>query len=462
MIYFQDSLSRNKVPFVPQDQTNVTLYACGITPYSTPHIGNARPAIIFDVLFRLLRHTYGDDSVVYTRNITDVDDKIIARAKENGESISDLTNRTIEEYHEAMWQLNVKPPTEEPRVTQYIDRIIDQIIEIIGNGHAYYTNGHILFDIASFPDHGKLSGHQQENLQSGHRILAHEDINGKKSLGDFVLWKPVPNNQPGWMSPWGYGRMGWHIECSSMIAKIYGKKTIDIHGGGADLRFPHHDCEISQFSAANKKPLANYWLHNAMITVDGQKMSKSLGNIITVEQMLDKYNGQVIRLALLSTHYQSPLDWTNSLLENAKQTLTGWHRALLDIEGLAIPVREETHSVAILEPLNSDLNVPLAIAKLHEKIGDMRATSDITVKKEIAAGIRYAASILGINLSDNYGYLKGGILGPQIYKIHQLMADRKAARENKNWKQADSIRKELIDLGISVEDTSSGSVWWKS
>jgi cysteinyl-tRNA synthetase len=447
VIRLYNSLTRNIEEFVPGDPKNVTMYVCGPTVYDTPHLGNARPAVVFDILSNLLRHEYGVGAVNYASNYTDIDDKIIDKAKQTGVSIEQITIRTISQYQTIMHALGNHEPNFRPTATGHIGPMIDMIAKLIGSGHAYLSEGHVLFDIASWSAHGVLSGHKQEDLESGQHRVALADY--KKAAGDFVLWKPSTGDQPGWESPWGVGRPGWHIECSAMIGEVFDNQTIDIHGGGADLRFPHHECEISQFEACNHVPLARFWVHNAMVTVNGKKMSKSEGNFVTVDEVIAKgIPEQAIRLALMGTQYRSPLDWTDELINQSTQTLTSWHRALELVD--ASP-EYNVFAQMILEPLSSDLNIPLAITRIH---GLMTNIADDA--ETIGAGVRFAGSILGLDLVNNDQYLRGY---DNRADIETLVADRIAARQRRDWKESDRLRGVLNDMGLAVEDGPTGTSW---
>lgn len=448
MIRLYNSLTRNVEDFVPSNPKAVSMYVCGPTVYDTPHLGNARPAVFFDVLYRLLQNTYGEDKVEYARNYTDIDDKIMARAVEQGIEIEILTGQMISRYKMVMNALGNLAPDHGPRATDYIPTMRGHISNMIANGHAYEQDGHVLFNIAAWPNHGKLSQHKQENLEAGQHRVATADY--KRNPGDFILWKPSTADQPGWDSPWGRGRPGWHIECSSMISDIFSGRTIDIHGGGADLRFPHHECEISQFEATHaNRPLARHWVHNAMLTVDGKKMAKSDGNFITVEDMLARGTpGQAIRLALLSSHYRSPLDWTDELINQSTQTLTSWHRALELVD--AEPEFNE-HAEMILAPLYNDLNVPLAITRIHAMMTNIAEDAET-----IGAGVRFAGKVLGFDLEKNDEYLRGF---ENRGEIETLVADRIAARQRRDWKESDRLRNLLNDMGLAVEDGPTGTSW---
>src|ERR1700722_15691166 len=365
-----NSLTRRKEAFQPLDPANVRMYVCGPTVYDEAHIGNARAVVAFDLLYRVLRHEYGADHVTYVRNITDVEDKIMAAARASGQTIDQVTQRTTAQFHADMAALGNLPPDIEPRATEYIKQMIALIERLIGSGHAYAAEGHALFRVASYAKYGALSRRSRKDMVAGARV---EIAPYKEDPGDFVLWKPSTPDQPGWDSPWGRGRPGWHIECSAMSENTLGE-TFDIHGGGLDLIFPHHENEIAQSVCAhNGRPFANYWLHNGMLTVGGAKMAKSDGNFITVRDALGQAPGEVIRLALLSTHYRDPLDWTEDRLHEARQTLDRFYRAL------ALPgVRLTANNVddGTLAALDDDLNAPLALAHLHELTGAINRADD--------------------------------------------------------------------------------------
>lgn len=423
-IRLHNSLTRRKAIFRPQDPSKLTMYVCGPTVYSEPHLGNARPAIVFDVLFRLLRHHYGDDAVHYARNITDVDDKIAAKAAETGMSIETITRETTAWYHRDMASLNVLTPTYEPKVTENMDEIIYFIDELIQKGYAYMADGgDVFFDLSSFPEHGKLSGHKSENLQQGESQAA-----GKRHPQDFALWKE------------NHYRPGWHIECSAMIRKHLGN-TIDIHGGGADLRFPHHENEIAQSEAANGVPLAKFWMHNGMLTVNGRKMSKSLGNFVTVKEALERYPGETIRFFLLKTHYRSPLDWTWEGVEVAHQELNSLYRLMKiqDNDHTTRPINLD----GVLDALADDLNTPLAIAELHK-----------------SGAIRHLGKMLGIMWYNPSEWVQLGVNFDTTF-IESLVEQREKARVEKDWKRADQLRDRLHSMGVELEDSDTGTIWRK-
>ena len=423
-IRLYDSMTRQKRDFQPQDPSRLTMYVCGPTVYSEPHIGNARPAVVFDILFRLLRHHYGEDAVHYARNITDVDDKIAAKSAETGIAVEEITQETIEWYHRDMAALNVLIPTYEPKVTESMEEIHAFIEELIQKGHAYQEDGgDVFFDLNSFPEHGKLSGHKREDLNQGEAQAP-----GKRHPQDFALWKE--NHQ----------RPGWHIECSAMIRKHLGN-TIDIHGGGADLRFPHHENEIAQSEAANGVPLANFWMHNGMLTVNGKKMSKSLGNYVTVSEALDRYPGEVIRFFLLKTHYRSPLDWTWAGIEAARTELDGLYRMMYEQDN--DHTTRLVNLTSFMEALDDDLNTPLAIANLHT-----------------SGAIRHLGNHLGIMQYEPDDWFKLGVNIDTTF-IDSLIAQRDEARANKNWKRADQLRDRLHSIGVELEDSEAGTMWRK-
>lgn len=444
-----NSLSRQVEPFTPQHPRSVTMYVCGPTVYDTPHLGNARPAVVFDVLFRLLRTRY--DDVTYARNLTDIDDKIMERAAANNESINALTDRTIAEYRSIVDTLGCLRPTHEPRATDYIAPIKGQIAMLMMNGFAYEAEGHVLFSTDAYPEHGRLARHEAENLQTGeHRV---KPASYKRNQADFVLWKPSEPGQPGWDSPWGRGRPGWHIECSAMIESIFADQTIDIHAGGGDLRFPHHDCEISQYACSHHRPnrvLANYWLHNGMLVTGGKKMAKSAGNFSTVRDLLnDGFTGDEIRLALLQAHYRQPLDWKghDNLLQ-ARSTLERWRGALMPFRGR---VRAAENAVAsqVLTALDDDLNTPRAIALMHEAANALNVTGD----EANAAGLLYVLDILGV-LKD----VSEDTLTPEL---QALFDERLEARKAGNYALSDTLRAQLSEAGILVRDSKEGTYWWR-
>ena len=444
MLRLYNSLSRTVEPFVPQDPARVTMYVCGPTVYDTPHLGNARPAVAFDVLYRVLRHLF--PGVAYARNITDIDDKIIDRARENGEPIDALTARTVAEYRSVTDALSVLVPDFEPRATGSVPEMLAMISELVAKGHAYASQGHVLFSVASFPGHGALARHDTEDLDVGHRV---EPASYKRDPHDFVLWKPSTPDQPGWDGPYGRGRPGWHIECSAMIRAHLGL-TIDIHGGGGDLRFPHHDCEHSQSACANDAPLARYWLHNGMVRVKGRKMSKSLGNFLTVRDMMDAgAGGDAIRLALLRTHYRAPLDWNEPLPESGR-VLERWRRALAPYRDV-VP-EANAHGREVLAALCEDLNAPGAITAMHALVGRL-SESEGGEAAAVAAGMLFGAGLLGFDLVTPEP-VEGLPAGAEA-----LLERRAEARAAKDYAASDALRAELAALGVSVKDGKDGQTW---
>lgn len=430
--------TRVKEDFTPIDPTNVRIYVCGPTVYDRAHIGNARPVVVFDVLFRLLRHVYGSDHVTYVRNFTDVDDKINAKAAATGRPIRAITDETIAWYHQDMDALGALRPTHEPRATEYIGAMIAMIEGLIGSGHAYEAQGHVLFDVRSYPDYGQLSGRSIDDMIAGARV---EVAPYKRDPMDFVLWKPSDAATPGWDSPWGYGRPGWHIECSAMSDALLGPH-FDIHGGGIDLQFPHHENELAQSACAHPgQGFAQVWMHNEMLQVEGKKMSKSLGNFFTVRDLLDQgVPGEVIRLVYLGTHYSKPMDWTTEKAEQAEATLRKWRGLIAGIDPAPAPLP------SVITALADDLNTAGAIAALHAAA----AQGD-------NAGLKSSAVLLGL-LEDRMGGWAGCRAdGEATRRVQELMVARGQARAAKDWARADAIRKGLDAAGVVVQDRPDGS-----
>ena len=430
-----NTLNKEKESFSPIDKNEVKMYVCGPTVYSYAHIGNARPAVVFDVLYRLLKNIY--PKVTYVRNITDVDDKINKVAKELRVPISNITNKYTDIYHQDMRSLCVLKPDYEPKVTENIEQIITMIEKILIKGNAYVNENHVLFDVTSYDAYGKLSNRDKEEMLSGARV---EVADYKKYPGDFVLWKPSENEDPGWDSPWGYGRPGWHIECSAMVDKFLGQE-IDIHGGGQDLIFPHHENEIAQSCCANENTrYAKYWIHNAYLKMEGEKMSKSLGNIISIRELLDNYDGEVIRLALLSTHYRKPINFGESLLEQSKNILNKLYK------NLEYNSHDDIISKDVLNPLLDDLNTPLAISNLQ--------------KIKCSKTLLNSANILGLlnKSKDEWFSLK---IEPSISEddIKLLIKERDEARKSKDFMRADEIREKLDKNNVVLEDVKGKTTW---
>jgi cysteinyl-tRNA synthetase len=448
-----NSLTRRKEPFVPLDPTNVRMYVCGPTVYDLVHIGNARAVVAFDLLYRVLRREYGAAHVRYVRNITDVEDKIIAAARQNGEPIDELTRRTGAIFHDDMKALGNLDPDVEPRATQYIRQMIRMIERLIASEHAYLAEGHVLFRVASYAKYGALSRRSHADMLAGARV---EVAPYKENPGDFVLWKPSTPDLPGWESPWGRGRPGWHIECSAMSESELGE-TFDIHGGGLDLIFPHHENEIAQSVCAHDgHPFARYWLHNGMVTVGGAKMAKSEGNFITVQDALKQAPGEVIRLALLSTHYRAPLDWTSDRLHEARQTLDRFYRALAlpSLRGAANDVDGEARAA-----LEDDLNVPLVLAHLHDLASAINRSRDDGERGRLQDRLKASGGLLGVLRSPAEEWMRGSDADGDA--IDHRITDRTLARKERRFADADRIRAELAAEGIVLEDKPDGTTEWR-
>lgn len=431
----------------------VGMYVCGPTVYDLAHIGNARPVVIFDVLARLLRHENYD--LTYVRNITDVEDKIITAAEANNESIDDLTKRTTDAYHADMAALNALPPDLEPRATEHIAGMIAIISTLIEKGNAYEAEGHVLFDVPSMPDYGKLSGRNRDDMIAGARV---EVAPYKKDPADFVLWKPSADDIPGWDSPWGRGRPGWHIECSAMAKATLGI-TFDIHGGGRDLIFPHHENEVAQSCCAHDgADFARYWVHNGFLTVEGDKMSKSLGNFRTVRDVLEEAPGEALRLNMLSAHYRQPLDWNS---EGVKRSKTNLDRLYTALQNLAtVPTANEEPAAEVISALKDDLNTPLALSALYTLAGAANKATDDTEKAKIKGQLLGSGKLLGLLSQDPEEWFKsageGDISEPEI---EDLIEKRIEAKSNKDFATADAVRTELADKGVILEDGPDGTSW---
>jgi cysteinyl-tRNA synthetase len=470
-----NTLTREKETFVPLDPSNVRMYVCGPTVYDFAHVGNARPVVVFDVLFRLLRRIYGERHVTYVRNITDVDDKIIAAARENKEPIDALTARTTKAFHADMAELGALPPSHEPRATQHIARMIAMAERLIESGHAYVADGHVLFHVPSMPDYGRLSRRSQDEMIAGARV---EVAPYKKDPADFVLWKPSDADQPGWDSPWGRGRPGWHLECSVMSEATLGE-TFDIHAGGLDLIFPHHENEIAQSQCAHGgKQFVRYWLHNGYVTVNGEKMSKSLGNFFTVRQLLEEgHRGEAIRLVLLSAQYRQPLDFSREALKAARHTLDRLYIALR--ESAAVPADPNaTVPEAIHEALCDDLNTPHALSHLHETATALNKAARVTEMARLKGELVAGGAVLGLLGNEPAAWLKGirvavgvaagraeargvGVVAVDERWIAERIAAREAARKARNFAEADRIRAELEAKGVVLEDRPGGRTEWR-
>ena len=463
-----NSRNRRVEDFVPMDPRRVTMYLCGPTVYNYVHIGNARGPVVFGLLVRLLRRRYGASHLVYARNVTDVDDKINAAAAESGMPIEAITQHYAAAYDEDMAKLGVDVPDVVPYATAHIPQIIAMCEALIARGHAYAAQGHVLFDVSSFPDYGQLSGRSTDEMLAGARI---EVAPYKRNPADFVLWKPSPPDLPGWDSPWGRGRPGWHIECSAMSAAHLGE-TIDIHAGGNDLIFPHHENEVAQSTCAHGgKLFARFWLHNGMLTFDGRKMSKSLGNTLQLHELLQQYPPELLRYMLLKAHYRQPLDWSNAALKQARATLDGWYTLLRDLGNVDVADAAREPPQEIISALADDLNTPEALAVLARLADEARKSTNLHDKKAAKAALLSAGAFLGLLQNDPEEWFKNsatvqGLFAeasasdwpfPQL--VDDLVAQRSAARMQKDFALADQIRKKLLEMNIEIEDTVQGSRW---
>ncbi|MBT3990422.1 MAG: cysteine--tRNA ligase [Rhodospirillaceae bacterium] len=453
-----NTLARAKQEFTPLDDTAIGMYVCGPTVYDYAHIGNARPVIVFDVLFRLLKHVYGADHVTYVRNITDVDDKIITAHQESGEDIGSITSRTTDAFHADMAALGNLEPSIEPRATDHIPQMIEIIEKLIADGHAYEEQGHVCFNVPSMSEYGRLARLNRDELIAGARV----DIAPyKKDAADFVLWKPSDEDQPGWDSPWGRGRPGWHIECSAMSSEYLGE-TFDIHGGGQDLIFPHHENEIAQSCCAHGEgTFAQTWMHNGYLMVEGEKMSKSLGNFITVHELIKDHHGEAVRLCMLMTHYRQPLNWTADGLAQAKSSLDSFYGALrMTAEIVPASVVPSDDFVAAL---SDDLNSPQAIAVLHELVGALNKAETDEAKAAAKDNLLAAGNLLGLLQLDPEDWFKwtpeGAAEGFSDAEIDDLIEQRKTARANKDFALSDKIRDDLAAQGIVLEDGAGDTSW---
>ncbi|GLQ07028.1 cysteine--tRNA ligase [Sneathiella chinensis] len=454
-LHLYNTASRQKEEFVPRDPANVGMYVCGPTVYDFAHIGNARPVVIFDVLARLLRRIYGAEHVTYVRNITDVEDKIIVAAEANNESIEDLTTRTTQAFHDDMAELGALPPDREPRATQHIDGMIGMISVLIEKGHAYEAEGHVLFDVTSMPEYGALSGRNRDDMIAGARV---EVAPYKKDPADFVLWKPSTDDMPGWDSPWGRGRPGWHIECSVMSKAELGD-TFDIHGGGRDLIFPHHENEVAQSCCANGKgTFARYWVHNGFLTVEGDKMSKSLGNFRTVRELLAEAPGEALRLNMLSAQYRQPLDWTADGVRQARTNLDRLYTAVQHLSD--VEAAPDAFAAEVLDALEDDLNTPKALTALYAYASEANKATDPAARAMLKAKLLSGGGLLGLLQQDPDVWFKGGSEGEiDAEAIEALIQERLDARKNKNYARSDEIRDMLKDQGVILEDGPQGTTW---
>lgn len=453
-ISLHDTMARKKRVFTPADPGRVTMYVCGPTVYSYTHIGNARSAVVFDLLFRVLAHRFGSDAVVYARNFTDIDDKIIKASRETGEPIDAITKKYARIYVDELGALNALPPTQTPRATEHIPEMIALVQRLVDAGVAYEGDGHVLFNIDAFEGYGTLSRVDRDEMIAGARV---EVAPYKKNPADFVLWKPSADDEPGWQSPWGRGRPGWHLECSVMIEKGLGE-TIDIHCGGQDLRFPHHENEIAQSVCAHQgAPLARYWMHNGFLRMGADKMSKSIGNVVRTHELLEDWPGEVVRWALLSAHYRQPLEWTDDLLSQSRRQLDRFYRVLQDAE----IADDEMSSVpdAMIAALYDDLNTPEAFATLHQ-LRDEAAAALARGDKEPAKSLLAAGTLLGFFSVTPEAWFRGQDQnGPAPEEIDALLQKRAEARGAKDFALADKIRDDLAAEGIVIEDGPDGATW---
>lgn len=452
-IYLTNTLTRRKEKFIPLDCSNVRMYVCGPTVYDKAHLGNGKTPVSYDVLYRLLRYVYGKEHVNYVSNITDVDDKILNKHKETGRPIRDITEETYNWYIEDMKKLGNLEPNARPRATDYIEDMIDIVKRLLANGHAYEAEGHVLFDVDSMPNYGCLSGRSMNDMVAGARV---DVADYKKNPADFILWKPSAADQPGWNSPWGYGRPGWHLECTAMSSKLLGT-DFDIHGGGNDLIFPHHENECAQSCCAFEgSKFARYWVHAGMLMVAGVKMSKSLGNFYTLDEILERAPAEALRLLFLTAHYHQPFNFTFDGLNAAKATLDKFYNALLrvaDITEQEVLPRED-----LIDALCDDLNTPLALSYLHEDVNNLNKAETFEDKVKYKSQLLADAYMLGLLFQNPETWFKGG-KNEDDSEIEAKIQARLDAKKNKDWATADAIRNELKEQGILLEDTPQGTTW---
>jgi len=446
-IYLTNNLNNKKERFVPIHKDKIGMYVCGPTVYDNPHIGNARPLVIFDILFKVLKSKYGDSSVNYVRNITDVDDKIIKSSKEKNILISELTSSIIKDFNDDCKYLSLDEPSQQPKATDHIDLMIEMILSLLTKGFAYEKNKHVYFEVNKFDDYGKLSNKKLEDLIAGSRV---EISKNKKNVEDFVLWKPSSDDEPFWDSPWGKGRPGWHFECSAMSKKYLGD-ILDIHGGGIDLLFPHHENEIAQSRCANNtKSFANYWIHNAFITKSNEKMAKSTGNILKIKDFKENIDGQVLKLALMSAHYKQPLDWSKKLLNDCQNTIDKWYEVYPSSDQKII-LNED-----ILSPLYDDLNTPGYIANLHQ-LYEIAVKGNDTDKNIFVLACNFIG-ILNKTKEEWLSIKKKKLLISEVDILKKIEL-RNKVREDKDYKEADRIRNELLEKGVLIEDKDGKTIW---
>lgn len=455
-MYLHNTLRRRKEKFEPIDANNVRMYVCGPTVYDRAHLGNAKSAVVFDVLNRVLRQVYGDSHVTYVSNITDIDDKILNKHQETGKPIEEITKETYQWYLDDMHALNVKDPDYRPRATEFVNEMIELVEELLKNGHAYEAEGHVLFSVDSMPNYGYLSGRSMKEMLAGARI---EVADYKKNPADFILWKPSEEGQPGWNSPWGYGRPGWHLECSAMSSKYLGN-SFDIHGGGSDLIFPHHENECAQSMCAHPNDtFARYWVHAGMLMVDGVKMSKSLGNFYTVNQLIAEYPAEALRLLFISTHYHQPFNFTFDGLKQAKAVLDKFYNALQKVSSVKIDQLQADERV--VEALCDDLNTPLALSYLHEIVNNLNKAETEEDKQKYKSLLLGSADVMGLLYQDADAWFKQGANTIAEDEIERLIGERAEAKKSKNYARADEIRNQLKEAGIVLEDTPAGTTWKK-
>ena len=435
-----NSYTRKKELFTPINDKRVTIYACGPTVYGPGHIGNGRSAIVFDTLTRLLRYKY--EKVIYARNITDVDDKIITASKDEGISVSEITDKYTKQYHKDFEQLNVLPPDIEPFATDHINEMISFINELILNKNAYISDSNVLFDVSTFSEYGSLSGRKVEDMIPGSRIQV---ASYKKGSSDFILWKPSKENEIGWESPWGRGRPGWHLECSTMIKKHLGE-IIDIHGGGEDLTFPHHENELAQSKCCNKKNLSNFWVHNGLLRIDNNKMSKSLKNFVLMKDLLKDYDGEIIRLAMLGSHYRQPLIWSDDLISQSKKTINNLYNSIKDLDS-NIDVNNCKPDDKVLEALHDDLNTPKALAEIFSISKNISKSKN---KDDLVKSLVGSANLIGLLKHKSTDKMPKQKLTKEI---KSLIKQREIARQNKDYKESDKLREILLGLGVEINDT---------
>ncbi|HHQ2585142.1 cysteine--tRNA ligase [Providencia rettgeri] len=459
MLQIFNTLSRQKEEFKPIHAGKIGMYVCGITIYDLCHIGHGRTFVAFDAISRYLRYLGYD--LNYVRNVTDIDDKIIKRAAENNESVEELTTRMLAEMHKDFDALNILRPDSEPRATHHIGEIIELTQSLIERGHAYVAaNGDVMFEVKTDPNYGLLSRQDLEQLQAGARV---EVADVKRNPMDFVLWKMSKEGEPSWESPWGLGRPGWHIECSAMNSKTLGNH-FDIHGGGSDLMFPHHENEIAQSTCAHDGPYVNYWMHSGMVMVDREKMSKSLNNFFTIRDVLEYYDAETVRYFLLSGHYRSQLNYTEENLKQARTALERMYTALRGTDKSAVPAGGDEFKARFIEAMNDDFNTPEAYSVLFDMVREVNRlkSEDISAANAMAAQLRELASVLGLLEQDPESFLKGGAQtedDAEVAKIEALIQQRLDARQNKDWAQADAARDELTAMGVVLEDGATGTTW---